>query len=74
MGGENSTTTTGDYGKTTDRRAIVRIRARSDRPRTIHPIALVRNARGWAVIDQADPERPIALVDWGDINVSARSF
>lgn len=56
------------------RRAIVRIRARSDHPRTIHPIALVRNARGWAVIDQTDAERPIALVDWGDINISARSF
>ena len=52
----------------------VRIRATSAHPRTLHPIALVHGARGWAVIDELDPKRPIALRDCEDLNISATRF
>lgn len=52
----------------------VRIRATSAAPRTLHPIALVHSARGWAVIDELDPKRPIALRDCEDLNISATRF
>jgi len=52
----------------------VRIRATSAAPRTLHPIALVHGARGWAVIDELDPKRPIALRDCEDLNISATRF
>lgn len=55
-------------------RSIVRIAARTARPRTIHPIGLVRSEDGWAVVDQLDHERPIGLDACGDINISARKF
>jgi predicted DNA-binding transcriptional regulator YafY len=56
------------------RRAIVQIRARSEQPETIHPVALVRVGDGWAVVDQRGPERAIGVDTWGDINISARTF
>jgi predicted DNA-binding transcriptional regulator YafY len=56
------------------RRAIVRIKARSSAPRTIHPIALSLRAGAWRVIDDLDPDRPIGLAQCGDINISARNF
>ena len=52
----------------------VRIRATSAAPRTLHPIALVHGARGWAFIDELDPKRPIALRDCEDLNISATRF
>jgi predicted DNA-binding transcriptional regulator YafY len=55
-------------------RRIVRIRARSRRPRTIHPVALVCGSTGWRVVDQRDPGNPIPLDVCDDINISARAF
>lgn len=55
-------------------RRIVRVRARSGRPRTIHPVALACGEKGWQVVDQLDSRRPIPLAACGDINISARSF
>lgn len=52
----------------------VRIRATSAAPRTVHPIALVHGARGWAVVDELDPGRPIALHACDDLNISAKRF
>ncbi|MBM4780473.1 MAG: HTH domain-containing protein [Archangiaceae bacterium] len=52
----------------------VRIRATSAAPRTVHPIALVHGARGWAVVDELDPGRPIALDACDDLNISAKRF
>ncbi len=53
---------------------IVRIRARSGRPREIHPAGLLLRAEGWFVVDGLAPDTPIALGDCADINISARSF
>jgi predicted DNA-binding transcriptional regulator YafY len=52
----------------------VRIRARSGAPRTIHPAALVLGKKGWAVIDEQQPDSPIPLEECDDLNVSALSF
>lgn len=54
-------------------RRIVRIRARSKKPRVIHPAALVRTENGWEAFDQLTGDT-ISLESWGDINISARSF
>lgn len=56
------------------RRSIVRIRTRSQAPRTIHPVALLMTARGWRVVDDHSPERPIPIGACGDISISARTF
>ena len=55
-------------------RRIVRVRAMSARPHTIHPVALACGPTGWQVVDQRDPDNPIPLDLCGDINISARSF
>lgn len=55
-------------------RRVVRIRARSKTPRTIHPVALTCGLGGWAVVDLQDSARPIPLDACEDINVSARCF
>lgn len=54
--------------------AVLRIRARSGSPRTVHPIALELRPDGWALIDALDPLHPIPLSQCGDINVAARRF
>jgi predicted DNA-binding transcriptional regulator YafY len=54
--------------------AITRIQAKSAAPRTIHPIALSLGRDGWAVVDSRDARNPIPASQWGDINISARSF
>ncbi|MBM3785724.1 MAG: HTH domain-containing protein [Acidobacteria bacterium] len=53
---------------------ITRIHAKSDSPRTIHPVALEFKRAGWAVIDALDPKNPIPISQCGDINISARRF
>ena len=53
---------------------IVRLQARSATPRVIHPVRLVTDADGWEVIDDREPAEAIPLAQWGDINISARSF
>jgi predicted DNA-binding transcriptional regulator YafY len=53
---------------------IVRIQARSREPVVIHPVALVMQDEGWAVIDGLRPGNTIALAACGDINISAKRF
>jgi len=53
---------------------IVRLRARSKRPQEIRPVALICSQREWRVVDARAAIAPIALSEWGDINVSAREF
>lgn len=55
-------------------RRIVRIRAHEPQERTVHPVALVRDATGWLVVDDGTPTLPIPLAECGDVNVSARTF
>ncbi|MBL8239926.1 MAG: HTH domain-containing protein [Bryobacterales bacterium] len=54
--------------------AMVRIRSKAGSPRTIHPVALEFHSRGWLIIDALDPQNPIPMEEWGDINISARRF
>jgi predicted DNA-binding transcriptional regulator YafY len=54
-------------------RNIVRLRARSRAPRTVHPLALRHAAGAWTLIDARD-EAAIPAADWGDINISAQTF
>ncbi|MBL8949739.1 MAG: HTH domain-containing protein [Myxococcaceae bacterium] len=51
-------------------RRKVRVHARSKRPRTLHPAALVFGARGWAVEDALRGE-VLPLDACGDVNISA---
>ena len=55
-------------------RRIVRIGARGDAARTVHPVALVYGPKDWAVVDQLAGGAEIALAEWGDVNISARQF
>lgn len=52
----------------------VRIRSRSASPRTVHPVALILGADGWSLVDALQPEQPIPLEEWEDINISALRF
>ena len=54
--------------------AIVRIRAKSGSPRTVHPVALTFGEAGWAIEDALAPGSLIPLEEAGDINISRRSF
>ena len=56
------------------RRRVVRLAARSTAPVTVHPVGLVRQADGWAVIDDLDPNTPVPERHWGTVNVSALTF
>ncbi len=56
------------------RQQIVRLRATSKAPRTIHPIRLVYSVDGWLVVDAQAPDDPIAQGDWGNVNISAKRF
>jgi len=55
------------------RRGVVTLRCRSAGPQTVHPVALRLSGRGWALHD-ALSGCPVAQDDWGDINLSARTF
>lgn len=55
-------------------RRRVRVRARSASPRTIHPIALLLRADGWAIVDALAPDAPIPLERCDDLNISALTF
>lgn len=52
----------------------VKLRSRSAAPRTVHPVALILSAEGWALVDALQPARPIPLDEWEDINISALHF
>ncbi|MEM8988043.1 MAG: HTH domain-containing protein [Pseudomonadota bacterium] len=53
---------------------IVRLRATTPSPQTIHPEGLLLGATGWAVIDARDAGRSIPIAEWGDVNISAKRF
>jgi predicted DNA-binding transcriptional regulator YafY len=55
-------------------RRKVRIRARSPSPRIIHPVALTLGRTGWSITDALDPDRPVALDECEDVNISALTF
>ncbi len=55
-------------------RRIVRLRARSRAPHKIHPMALTAGLQGWTVTDARDPEHPIPMREWGDLNISAMQY
>ncbi len=54
-------------------RQLVRLRARSADPQIVHPLALVLSGSGWRLVDGMSGAE-IAEADWGDINISARTF
>jgi predicted DNA-binding transcriptional regulator YafY len=64
----------GALGAAVRQSLVTRLRAKSGAPRTIHPVALEYGPGGWSVLDAQAPGRPIPIADWGDINISARSF
>lgn len=53
---------------------IVRINARSAKPRVIHPLALINHEHGWSIVDQLSPDAPIPFEECGDLNISAKCF
>lgn len=53
---------------------IVYVRARVASRRRVHPLALVCGPDGWRLIDGLDPDAPLPISAWGDINISARRF
>jgi len=54
-------------------RRIVRLQATSAAPVVVHPVGLRLGHAGWWLVDGISG-RDIAEADWGDINISARSF
>jgi predicted DNA-binding transcriptional regulator YafY len=56
------------------RGAIVRLQARSRAPRTIHPVRLIAGPQGWQLVDALSPQAPVPIAEWGDINISSRTF
>jgi len=52
-------------------RKVVRINARTQAPRTIHPIGLVLRGEGWFVVDGLSGGEAISLAACGDVSISA---
>jgi len=52
---------------------IVRLRYTSPSEQIVHPVALMFDGTTWCLND-ARADTPIALQDWGRVNISARSF
>lgn len=55
-----------------DRRRV-RLDARSRTPRPIHPLALMHDVSGWAVLDDLTGGA-IPMAEWKDINISTLAF
>lgn len=55
-------------------RQIVRLQAKSGNPHTVHPIHLTISATDCAITDDRAPDQPCPLAQWGDINISAKTF
>lgn len=53
---------------------IVVINSRGTLSRRVHPVALVAGPDGWRLIDALAPDVPVPIAEWGDINISARTF
>lgn len=55
-------------------RRIVRLHAKSAAPKKIHPSDLKLSEDGWLVTDSLTNDTTIAMHEWGDINISTRTF
>ncbi len=55
-------------------RQIVALRARSAAPQVCHPARLDFDGTAWALFDARAPTVPIPRADWGDLNISSRTF
>lgn len=53
---------------------VVRIRAYEPDGRVVHPVALVCDARGWAIEDDQSPGKLVRLEACGHVNISSRRF
>lgn len=54
-------------------RRRVRLNARSATPREIHPVALIHDEDGWAVVDAVTSDR-LPMKRWMDVNLSGLRF
>lgn len=55
-------------------RQIVTLRARSAAPQACHPARLEFDGTAWLLFDARAPAVPIPQADWGDLNISSRTF
>ena len=53
---------------------IVTLQARSTSARKVHPAALTLSTEGWLLTDAQDPASPIPQSQWGDLNISKRTY
>jgi predicted DNA-binding transcriptional regulator YafY len=53
---------------------IVQIHSSTRASKYIHPIAMCLDSSGYTIIDAQNPELPIPMSKWGDINISTRRF
>jgi predicted DNA-binding transcriptional regulator YafY len=53
---------------------VVRIIAKSAKPRTVHPECLIMENEGWKLVDALTPDCPIPVSEWGDVNISAEQW
>ena len=53
---------------------IVHIQAYTSEARRVHPVALVRDAADWSLLDAHAAGSPVPRSEWGDINISAKTF
>ena len=56
------------------KKRIVRLRAQNPAPQTVYPATLTLGTDGWSLTDAREPDTPIPLRNWGDIDISARSI
>lgn len=55
-------------------RRVVTLQARSRHPRKVHPCAMSYSKSGWTLTDARNPETPIPQSEWGDLNISGRTY
>lgn len=55
-------------------RQIVNVQAHTHEARRVHPVALVRDATDWSLVDARTEGSVIPRSAWGDINISAKRF
>ncbi|MEM8609726.1 MAG: helix-turn-helix domain-containing protein [Myxococcota bacterium] len=53
---------------------IVHVRAHTSETRRVHPVALVRDAADWSLLDANAAGSTVPRSEWGDINISAKTF
>lgn len=55
-------------------RRIVHLRAHTAETRRVHPVALMRDASDWSLVDARVEDSHVPRAEWGDINISAKTF